>query len=327
MALQSSGQIKISDILSEAGLSTTLANASLGDLENQVLFTINTNNTASNYPDGSAPASISEWYSYDHSASAAYTNDNYWQFNTASTGLRFHQSTGTIPSTGNDISISFWVRPEWAASDTNSMLMELHNSTTATSDRMFLLYDYGLNRLIARLRTNSVNSRGVHWNVNSNSTQTGLTSGTWHGSNVGNVNAAGSAHIVLTYDSSAVSGSTAFDLYWNGVKLPNKLTNLTGTITDFSYDKISINRSGNSTNSSREAWYDNVAVFNNKLLSQTEITSLYNSGDSAPPTALSLDDQLVFQFEAEADPPVAVSGTDYTTTWSVNLDQGRMIGY
>ena len=323
MALQASGEIKISEIISEL--------AYVGGGEHRFAFgqtgaygTINTANLAANRPDQSAPHAMSEWYSYNHTL---YTNVNYWDFSAASLGLRFHQSTGTIPSTGNDISVSFWVRPEWAATDINAMMFELHDSTTAIDDRMFLQYDYGLNRFIARFRTNAVNSRGTHWNLNSNSTQTGLTSGTWHGSNVGNVNSAGSAHIVMTYDSSAASGSTAFDLYWNGVKMPNKLTSLTGTIFNFSYDKISINRSGNNATSSREAWYDNVAVFNNKLLSQTEITSLYNSGASLPPTELSLDDQLVFQFEAEADPPVAVSGTDYTTTWSVNIDEGSAVSY
>jgi len=326
MALPSSGEIKISDILSEGGVSSTLANASLGNLENETYFTINTANPSSNYPDGSVPAAISEWYSYDHSLSS-YTNDNYWDFNTSALGLRFDVASGTTPTTANDISFSFWVRPEWAASDTNASLLELHDSTSTTNNRLFLLYDYGLNRFVARLRTNGTNSRGTHWNLNTNSSQTGLTSGTWHGSNVGNVNAAGSAHIVMTYDSSATSGSDAFEVYWNGAKLTSKLTNITGTITNFSYDKISINRNAVNTNGSREAWYDNVTVFNNKLLSQSEITSLYNSGVSAPPTGISLDDQVVFQFEAEADPPVAVSGTDYTTTWSVGLDQGRMIAY
>lgn len=326
MALQASGQIKFSDINAELGRSDTAEHyASTAHLGGYA--TINTNNAAADRPDGTAPHAISEWYSYDHSAAAAYSNDNYWDFNTSGLGLRFDRSAGTIPTTANDISFSFWVRPEWAASDTNALLLELHNSTTSTDNRLFLMYDYGLHRLVARLRTNGVNSRGTHWNLSSNSTQTGISSGTWNGSNVGNVNTAGLAHIVLTYDSSASSGSAAFDCYWNGVKMPNKLTNLTNTIFNFSYDKISINRALNGTSSSREAFYDNVAVFNNKLLSQSEITSLYNSGVSLPPTQLSLDDNLVFEFDAEADPPVAVSGTDYTTTWSVGLDQGRMIGY
>ena len=326
MALQASGQIKFSDINAELGRSDTAEHyASTAHLGGYA--TINTNNAAADRPDGTAPHAISEWYSYDHSAAAAYSNDSYWDFNTSGLGLRFDRSAGTIPTTANDISFSFWVRPEWAASDTNASLLELHDSTVSSDNRLFLLYDYGLNRFIARLRTNGGNSRGTHWNLNSNSTQTGLTSGTWNGSNVGNVNTAGLAHIVMTYDSSATSGSDAFEVYWNGAKLPSKITNLTSTIFNFSYDKISINRNAVNTNGSREAFYDNVAVFNNKLLSQSEITSLYNSGVGLPPTQLSLDDNLVFEFDAEADPPVAASGTDYTTTWSVGLDQGRMIGY
>jgi hypothetical protein len=324
MALQSSGQIKVSEIQSEIGQSASSA-FSFEDAVGGAYATINT--ASASYPNNSAPHQISEWYGYDHSASAAYSNDNYWDFDTSGLGLRFERSAGTLLNTGNDISFSFWVRPEWAASDTNALLLELHNSTANTNNRLFLLYDYGLNRLVARLRTNATNSRGTHWNLNSNSTQTGISSGNWHGSNVGNVNSAGLAHIVLTYDSSATSGSTAFDCYWNGAKMPNKITNLTSTIFNFDYDKISINKTSNNNTNSREAFYDNVAVFHNKLLSQSEITSLYNSGAGLPPTELSLDDNLAFQFEAEADPPVAVSGDEYTTTWSLSLDQGRATAY
>ena len=325
MALPSSGQIKISDILSEAGLSTTLANTSLGDLEVGNVFTINTNNPSSDYPDGSAPASISEWFGYDHNASTGNQNISYWAFQTSGEGLRFDRASGTQFSTGSDICISFWVRPDWANSDTNATLFEL--SSGSTGDRLFLMYDFGLNRLVARHRTNNTNARGTHWNLQSNTTQTGTGSAKWYSDNVGNVNTAGLAHIVLTYDASASSGSTAFDCYWNGVKMPNKLTNLTNTITAFNMEDIFINRNVVNSNASREARYDNLAVFHNKMLSQSEITSLYNSGASSPPADVSLDDNVMFVFDAENDPPTAVSGTDFNTTWSLGEDNGRSIGY
>lgn len=68
MALPSSGQISFSDINTELGQSSD-AQLSLNDAANGNVDTINTN--SSNIPDSSTPHGISEWYSYDHSASGA----------------------------------------------------------------------------------------------------------------------------------------------------------------------------------------------------------------------------------------------------------------
>lgn len=306
MAVQSSGPISLSDIAAEQGISTT--NMSLRSMSNTAGF--------------ATPDAISEFYGY----SAGVTNAYYWDFQNSGDKLAFSRSGGTSPSTGNDISFSFWVRPNWSATDTNALLFEINSSSTATANRLFLLYDYGLNRLVARLRTNSTNSRGTHWNLNSNSSQTGISSGNWHSGNVGNVNSAGLAHIVLTYDSSATSGQAAFDCYWNGVKMPNKLTNLTSTIFNFNYDHIGINGAISGA-AGREAYYDNLAVFNNKMLSQAEITALYNSGTSVIPSEVNEDDNVVFLWDAENDPPTAVSGDDYNTTWSNTEDKGIATAY
>lgn len=324
MALQASGQIKISEILTEGGVSSTLADTSLYNLENDNVFVVNPYSAFR--PDQSIGANnaISEWYKYDHTGTI---NINYWNFASSGQGLRFARTSGTSMSTNVDMSVSLWISPEWAASDTNVQLFDFNNSTTVTTNRFFLLYDYGLNRFIARLRTNGTNSRGTHWNVNSNSSQTGISSGTWHQTQKGNVNSASFVHIVLTYDSSATTGQTAFELYWNGVKMTNKLTNLTGSIFNFDFEHIAINRACNGTGSSREAGYDNFAFFHNKMLSQTEITNLYNSGGSLPPEQVGEDDNVAFVFDAEDDPPVATSGDDYTTVWNNTVDVGSAVNY
>jgi hypothetical protein len=321
MALPASGEISLRDVNAELGRTST-SEIAMKAAEEGTYATINTG--SSSYPDGVAPYELSEWYSYDHSASS---NSKYWSFSSSGQGLVFQRASGTTLSTGNDMCVSLWIRPEWSATDVNAMLWEFNNSLTASANRFFLLYDYGLNRLVARFRTNSINSRGTHWNLSSNSSQTGITSGNWHSGNVGNVNSDGLAHIVLTYDSSATSGSTAFECYWNGVKMPNKLTNLTGTIFNFNLETAAINRTANSTGSARESKYDNVALFHNKMLSQAEITALYNSGTSLPPADVSEDDNVAFLFDAENDPPTATSGDDYTTAWTNTTDSGSAVSY
>ena len=70
MALPASGEISINDINVEFGRSGTTANSSLEDLSDGTVATINTANASSDRPDGSAPHSMSEFYSYDHDAAS-----------------------------------------------------------------------------------------------------------------------------------------------------------------------------------------------------------------------------------------------------------------
>ena len=76
MALQSSGQIKMSELNTEFGLAAE-RQLRLKDASDGTVATINTNNASSDRPDGTAPHAISEFYSYDHSAAAAYSNTRY----------------------------------------------------------------------------------------------------------------------------------------------------------------------------------------------------------------------------------------------------------
>ena len=66
MSLTSSGEIKISEINTEFGRSSTTANSSLEDLSDGTVATINTANDSGDRPDGSTPHQMSEFYSYDH---------------------------------------------------------------------------------------------------------------------------------------------------------------------------------------------------------------------------------------------------------------------
>ena len=69
MALTSSGQIKVSEINTELGRTSTSSNTSVKNLNTGAHVTINTNSTAK--PNSSAPHQMTEFYSYNHSASAA----------------------------------------------------------------------------------------------------------------------------------------------------------------------------------------------------------------------------------------------------------------
>jgi len=68
MTLTSSGQIKMSEINTELGRTSTTANTSLEDQSDGTYATINVANPSADRPDGSAPHAMSEFYSYNHSA-------------------------------------------------------------------------------------------------------------------------------------------------------------------------------------------------------------------------------------------------------------------
>ena len=106
MALTASGQLSLGDIATEMGVS--LSNVSL---TTQSTTNINTNSESK--PDGSTPHAVSEFYSYDHSASPALTSftvdenphgdgeeacaigydNNTW----------YHNGEGTYPTTGDEV--------------------------------------------------------------------------------------------------------------------------------------------------------------------------------------------------------------------------------
>jgi hypothetical protein len=68
MALPASGQISFNDLRVELGISGQ-APFSITSASTNLYVTINTNSPS--FPNSSAPHAISEWYSYDHTYSAA----------------------------------------------------------------------------------------------------------------------------------------------------------------------------------------------------------------------------------------------------------------
>jgi|ETN01SMinimDraft_4_1059930.scaffolds.fasta_scaffold08840_3 hypothetical protein len=109
MALASSGQISMSQINTELGRSSS-SQISLDSAENGSYATINSN--SSSKPSSSNPASMSEWYSYNHSAGGIVTDN-----------LVFHMDAG------NTSSLSSYSN---GASINNVTWSDLQNSYNAT---------------------------------------------------------------------------------------------------------------------------------------------------------------------------------------------------
>ena len=77
MSLTSSGQLSLDNIQSEMDNSTGGKNASLKDMSEGRNPYGSINTSSASYPDGVAPHSVSEFYSYDHSASSGVAVGSY----------------------------------------------------------------------------------------------------------------------------------------------------------------------------------------------------------------------------------------------------------
>lgn len=287
MALQSSGEIKISQINAELGRATN-STSSLDTLESGGYVAINT--ASPSYPSDARPASMSEWYSYDHSASAFY----YWDL---SDDIKWDSAvTKPVATSSSDMTMSLWIRPQWTATDLNLIVFDLTPSgTTSTANRFFLQYDYGLNRFIARYRSASVNF-DRQWALHSNNSATGTgTSATnyWTSSNRGNVNSDGFVNLILTYDGSQSTAASAFKIYWNGSELTSTAASNNGSRSNMTLDELTFCGNDHNTSGSRIADYMYMHMWG-YVFTVNQINDIYNSGTPISAADSSLSDNLIF---------------------------------
>jgi hypothetical protein len=271
MALQSSGQISITDIKTELGNTS-------GSL------------TALSTAAGkAAPHAMSEFYGYSAAVPLYYwdlSNDIKWD----------SAVTKPVPTSSSDVTMSLWIRPQWTATDLNLIVFDLTPSgTTSTSNRMFLQYDYGLNRFIARYRSGASNF-DRQWALHSNNSATGTgTSSTnyWTSSNRGNVNSDGFVNLILTYDGSQSTAAAAFKLYWNGTELTSTAASNNGSRSNMTLDELNFCGNDHNTAGSRIADYMYMHMWG-YVFTTNQITDIYNSGTPTSAADASLSDNLLF---------------------------------
>lgn len=294
MALQTSGQISISDIKTELSSSS-------GSLTTLSLAASKT-----------APHGMKEFYGY--SAGPAYNNTRYYQND--GTGDYIDCTTSTAPfniNTTQDLSFSMWVRQ--TGNKQNQVLFNFGNTNANGNNRIFLSYSANLNRFVFRYRSNSVNF-DRQWALHgTNGTATGVTSSStgWTSSSRGNVNSDGFCLITVTYDASQSTATSAMKIYWNSSELTSQAVANNGTRTAMAATKGRIGENIHLTNSAGNATldYDEIKIFN-KVLSASEVTSLYNSGSIADSTQ-TVSSGLITEWTFD-DNTVDDSNSEYTCT-------------
>lgn len=108
MALAASGQISISQINTELGRTYSTANTSLTQCSDGTNGTINTANSIADRPNTTAPHSMSEFYSYNHTLSSLTAFNAAYNASSNPCGQEmetkyWHDGSGTLPETGDTI--------------------------------------------------------------------------------------------------------------------------------------------------------------------------------------------------------------------------------
>lgn len=297
MALQSSGQIKFSEVNTELGRTSTTA-LSIKDAATGAYDAINTNSAS--YPDSLKPHAISEWYSYDHNALPPYSNDYYYSNDGVNDYIKgIWENYNSLHNT--DWSISFWVRQNQTSAASQQLWDFNANSTLNsgnTTNRVFLQYNGNLNRFIVRIRTSSANF-DRQWALHDNSSVTGVSSSGWTSSNRGNVNSDGFCLLTVTYDASQTTATNAIKMYWNGSELTSQAASNNGTRSSATFASLSLcasqhNISGGNANVDIDEW-----AFYSDILTSSEATTIYNSGTIETPENLHTNNlQEVVSFAA-----------------------------
>ena len=108
MALAASGQISISQINTELGRTSTTTNTSLAQCSDGTNGTINTANATADRPNTTAPHSMSEFYSYNHTLSSVTLFLAAGPSRSSNCGSDietkfYHDGSGTLPVRGDSI--------------------------------------------------------------------------------------------------------------------------------------------------------------------------------------------------------------------------------
>lgn len=163
----------------------------------------------------------------------------------------FNTSTSDVP-----FSASFWIYP----SNVTVIEREIASKYSSTTSQ-WVLRQRG-----TKIEAAIFNSIGAFKYYQFNDATYNLVANTWQ-------------HVVLTYDGLGLNGS--FKLYFNSVLKSGAAVTNSGTYTRMSSSNVPV-MIGSGRADSPAYFYngrlDEIAIWRNKILTQTQINSLYNSG-------------------------------------------------
>ena len=295
------------------------------------------NSNSGSVPNATAPHAMSEWYSYDHDAAAAFANAKAVS-KTLTTGtansINFVDTDDTFNFTGSSAyTISFWVKAGWSSSlNTNIhfLIGQKENASYQLSDMIKVIYDESTNRIRLQYGNKTTSSdawtKQGEWLFHANSgayaagyAAAGLGTTYWSASNRGYVNS--DNYTLITITKSTTNAPSAMKLYWNANNAgapPVTYTSGSGSpamsTTNNRSWSVGSNGVANSevkTGNSTATVYNDLTIWN-KELSASEVSELYNSGTVMDATTHSAASNLVGYWQWEGNGNATVSNDNFT---------------
>ena len=234
----------------------------------------------------------------------------------------------------DSFTIGFWIKAGWNNSlNTNIHFFAMNDgSSTARNQQIRVFYNESNNRLEFRIGSDSSNRSLNFWPLHSHLSATGLPGSSasqyWSSSNRGNVNGNDYTHLVISKGSGTTLAASNIAAYWNGSKLGNAFYssgNNFGTVS-MSSDARQVALGSNShtlakSGNNNETKY-NVLTIYNKQLSDSEVTTLYNSGVPASPTVAGNIGNLqgYYNFESDGSDTSGNSNESFTISGNSNIE-------
>lgn len=302
MALQTTGPISVSDILAETGIAAGTT-VSLKQLETGVFFAINT--ASPSYPDGSAPDALSEWYGYDHSATAGFINTQYLDYDGVNDYVQGAVTDKTGFSDPNQFTYVLWVRND-NATKRNFHLAHHTMELNWRGNGFLWQYAKSLNRFYCYFYDGGgTRQMRREYPLHDNSSITGITNSStgWVAGQRGNVDSDGFCMLTLVVDLTTSTATSAVKMYWNGSELTSSVSN-----TNFAHTDQIMNNffgigewTGNTSPSGGSAGggIDQFKAYS-RCLSAAEIATLYSAGKTDAATA-GVTSDLVTEMLFEGD--------------------------
>ena len=263
-----------------------------------------------------AKASINKINAVTASFAAAFVDNNAVSKSLTtgeSQAIFIEETTAYSFTQSSAFTIGVWIKAGW----TNNLNTNIHffatndGSSTVHNEQLRIFYNESNNRLEFRIGSAS-NARSFNfWPLHSHLSATGLpgsaASQYWSSSNRGTVNGNDYTHLVISKGTGTTLAASNIAAYWSGNKLGNAFYssgNNSGT-ANMSTNARRVALGGNAHTFAKHgdttATKYNVLTIYDKQLSDSEVTTLYNSGTPASLTIADNIGNLVGYYNFESD--------------------------
>ena len=257
MAVPSSGTISLAGIRAELATNTYNASAtttaSLKELSDGTVATINTGNASDDRPDGNTPHAMTEFYAYDHDLSS-FSDDISFDFDGTND---FMSASGNLPAVNaleTTGSVSIWVKLDPMSS--NGIIWQI-TAESGTNNQLNILWQNAAGKIRGNVKLGGTANLADSGSGLENDGQYHHVVMTWLSGDRTSSN-----NIVRMYIDGSQTDTDAINHTWNDASEPALMT----------FGKNSIQN-----NAFFNGHMNDIAIFND-VLSSSEVAAIYNSG-------------------------------------------------